>query len=1207
MIDRVLVAVAFGRAPKRVLKAVLVFAVVAASALVVQPSFAVGTTPVITRVETKDTNGDGYLDAVLVTFDTIMDTSISAPNGFSVGGFEPGTPVSQWANNVQLQVNVVPHTGNGGDTGLKPAIAYTTGASQKAKAFGASGNEVATTAIQPTSSALADAAGPVLMKALAKDFGASNVFREAPDEMQFYFSEPVQINGQTAAARINAFELAVKFSAIGVCSNDAQDSGKPAGSTNFPSLKQGSTVDPIVEPVADQKSSVVRVKLVDPAAHNASTIQTPAIPGSCGVGIDQTGATNITDGVTPTPNNAVSQDFGGTQYRYRREIGTAPADLAYDLQGNPGLQTQDLSPNNGDGYIDAIAVTFDHNIDDATVSDALKSKFTVKSGATTATVSSVTTGATGDATILVHVSGVQWGGGVKPVVSFDGAACTLKTHVPTGASYRACAGSFGGAGGIQALDKVPPAIIRSNTLDNDADGMIDTIRIDVTEEVSQNATAAGWTVGGQAATGMTGQGSSTIRLAITETAANGTGAKPEVGYNSAAGNTTDLAGAAVKTQTFTPADGAAAQVVKATSLSSGNSATTDRVTIEFSEPVSAGSLTASDFTVDGVAASGFGSSTLDATPAANDKFVTIEVAKDGTGHVGLAFDGSISDLVDNVNEAGFTLAAPEVIDAAKPFVTSITTTPASPFGTGAVQVTATFSEPLNVNVAPVAKFGTKAIDPVADGDHTNGFRNTARNVWDGVVTLEGADCAAQNGCASSITLTGAKDTVGNTAVDAMPLAVVADTVAPEAATGEVSNAVQEAGAISISENRIGSRTRNISVTASITPGQLHTLGQTSGGTAELLLDGAPFNPAVKVAGIDQNASGVTLTTAFADAAALQAAITEGSHTLSVQLCDSAANCSTSEGAEVTADYTPVAVTLGAPNAGTFDGGETVCIQWTGDPSGNDFTATELRYSLDGGVTYPHSIATGLARDGSLACGVEGGGYLWTVPGVNTSQLRVQVSNIDGYGNSAKAGSASNMTVESITETALTLTATPESLVFGAWSQLKGTLTGNDYAVAGKSVTIQRKIAGTNVYESLSTVTTDADGRFAHSFKPDRIADYRAVFNGDGPYLASTSATKQIRVAVAVASRVNKTSLLRGQTFQINGWVLPAHAGKQVWFQAYLGGKWVTVARQTLTARNYYQFAYRTTSRATVLFRVAFPTQDADHLWNISQRYMVTWR
>lgn len=1206
MIDRVLVAVAFGRAPKRVLKAVLVFAVVAASALVVQPSFAEGLNPKITRVETKDTNGDGYLDAVLVTFDTIMDTSIAAPNGFSVGGFEPGTPVSQWANNLQLQVNLVPHTGNGGDTGLKPAIGYTSGASQKAKAIGTSGTEVQTQAIQGTDAKIADAAGPVLMKALAKDFGASNVFREAPDEMQFYFSEPVQINGQTAAARINAFELAVKFSAIGVCSNDAQDSGKPAGSTNFPSLKQGSTVDPIVEPVADQKSSVVRVKLVDPAAHNASTIQTPAIPGSCGVGIDQTGATNITDGVTPTPNNAVSQDFGAVN-RYRREIGTAPADLAYDLQGNPGLQTQDLSPNNGDGYIDAIAVTFDHNIDDSTVSDALKSKFTVKSGAATATVSSVTTGATGDATILVHVSGVQWGGGVKPVVSFDGAACTLKTHVPTGASYRACAGSFGGAGGIQALDKVPPAVIGSKTLDNDGNGMIDTIRVDVTEEVIQGATAAGWTVGGQAATGMTGQGSSTIRLAITESAANGTGAKPEVGYNSAAGNTTDLAGAAVKTQTFTPADGAAPQVAKATSLSSGNSATTDRVTIEFSEPVSAGSLTASDFTVDGVAASGFGSSTLDAAPVAGDKFVTIEVAKDGTGHVGLAFDGSISDLVDNVNETGFTLAAPEVIDAAKPFVTSITTTPASPFGTGAVQVTATFSEPLDVNVAPVVKFGTKAIDPVADGDHTNGFRNTARNVWDGVVTLEGADCAAQNGCASSITLTGAKDTVGNTAVDATPLAVVADTVAPEAATGEVSNAVQEAGAISISENRIGSRTRNVSVTASITPGQLHTLGQTSGGSAELLMDGAPFNPAVKVAGIDQNASGVTLTTAFADAAALQAAITEGSHTLSVQLCDSAGNCTTSEGAEVTADYTPVAVTLGAPNAGTFDGGETVCIQWTGDPAGNDFTATELRYSLDGGVTYPHSIATGLARDGSLACGVEGGGYLWTIPGVNTSQLRVQVSNIDGYGNSAKAGSASNMTVESITQTVLTLSSTPDSLVYGAGTYMTGFLTGNEFGVAGKTVTIQRKIWGTDVYESLTTVTTDDNGRFAYYFKPDRHAEYKAIFNGDGPYLASASAPEHVWVALAVASRINSTSLQRGQYFQINGWVLPAHTGNQVWFQAYLGGKWVTIAKQTLTSRNFYQFWYRSTSPAKLLFRVAFPTQDRDHAWNISQRYMVTWR
>lgn len=1206
VIDKVLETIAFARVPKRGLKAALIFACIAATVLVSQASFAIGTTPEITRVETKDVNGDGFLDAVVVTFDTLMDTSIANPNGFTVAGFQPGSPVSQWLQTGQLQVNLVPNTGTTGDTALRPAIAYSA-ATAKAKAFGAGGQEVANQQIQGTDSKIVDRAGPVLMSAAANDFLNPNIFREAPDELQFRFSEPVEIAGPTAAARIANLELAVKFSAIGVCSGDGQDTSKhAAGSTNFPSLKSGSTVDPIIEPAPDQASALVRVKFVDPAAHNASSIQTPGIPGTCGVGIDATGAGAITDGVAPTPNNAVSQDFGAVN-RFRREIGIAPAALAYTLTGDPGLATQDLAPANGDGYIDAIAVTFDHNIDDATVADALKSKFTVKSGPQTATVTTVTTGATGDATVLVHVSGVEWGGGVKPIVSFDGSGCTLKTFVPTTGSYRACAGSFGGAAGIQALDKVPPAVKSSAALDNDKNGMIDTIRIDVTENVPTGATQAGWTVAGQPATGMTGQESSTLRLAITETAALGTGGSPAVAYNQGTGNTTDLAGAPMKSQTFNATDGAAPQVVKATSLSSGNNGTTDRVTIEFSEPVNAGALSASAFTVGGVAASGFGASALDATPAANDNLVTIEVAEEGTGHIGLAFAGTVADLAGNNNSDGFTLAAPEVIDGAKPFVNSITTTPASPFGTGTIGVSATFSEPLDPNVAPVVKFGDKTIEPVTDGDHTNGFRNTARSIWDGTVTLASEDCGAQNGCASSITLTGAKDTVGNTSADATPVAVVADTVAPSAPTGLASAAQQPAGAGTIAANRIGSRSTNITVTADITAGQINMIGETTGGTAELLLDGQPFASPVKIAGIDKNASSITLTTAFADAAALQSAIGEGSHALTINLCDSAGNCSVSEPVDVVADYSPVAVTLAGPHTGTFAGGDQVCIQWAGDEAGNDFTAAELRYSTDGGTTYPHLIAGDLARTGSLGCDVAGGGYLWTVPELNTSVLRVRISTLDAFGNTASAQSASNMSVETITQTVLTLQSSPSSLVYGAGTYMTGFLTGNDEGVAGKTVTIQRRIWGTSVFETMTAATTDADGRFAHYFKPDRHAEYRAIFNGDGPYLASTSAPTQVWVAIAVASRINSTSLTRGQRFHINGWVLPAHPGEQVWFQAYLSGKWVTIAKQTLSSRNYYQFSYYSASARTLLFRVAFPTQDADHAWNISQRYMVSWR
>jgi agmatine deiminase len=73
------------------------------------------------------------------------------------------------------------------------------------------------------------------------------------------------------------------------------------------------------------------------------------------------------------------------------------------------------------------------------------------------------------------------------------------------------------------------------------------------------------------------------------------------------------------------------------------------------------------------------------------------------------------------------------------------------------------------------------------------------------------------------------------------------------------------------------------------------------------------------------------------------------------------------------------------------------ITWSSsDDVGVD--GVDLAYSLDGGLTFPHTIATGLADSGR---------YTWTLPVQTSLQARVRAVAHDAAGNSAAAASASD--------------------------------------------------------------------------------------------------------------------------------------------------------------------------------------------------------
>ena len=128
-----------------------------------------------------------------------------------------------------------------------------------------------------------------------------------------------------------------------------------------------------------------------------------------------------------------------------------------------------------------------------------------------------------------------------------------------------------------------------------------------------------------------------------------------------------------------------------------------------------------------------------------------------------------------------------------------------------------------------------------------------------------------------------------------------------------------------------------------------TAAQVGSGSAELLLDGASFSPAITDTSIGAADTEVTFDAGVSTNAAVQALMASGAHTISVKITDSLGNSRTSESAEnatVTADYTRPSLARVAGVAGTiyldltFSEGIYSQASATEDVGVNDLTYTD---------------------------------------------------------------------------------------------------------------------------------------------------------------------------------------------------------------------------------------------------------------------------
>jgi hypothetical protein len=186
---------------------------------------------------------------------------------------------------------------------------------------------------------------------------------------------------------------------------------------------------------------------------------------------------------------------------------------------------------------------------------------------------------------------------------------------------------------------------------------------------------------------------------------------------------------------------------------------------------------------------------------------------------------------------------------------------------------------------------------------------------------------------------------------------------------------------------------------------------------------------------------------------------------------------------------------------------------------------------------------------------------------------------------------------------LTLSATPNPVVFGGGATLSGNLSGTGNA--GQAVRFQQNpfpYAGgfQNVGNAL---VTDAAGNFSLPLLTvPQTTQYRVVLE-NRPGIVSPILF--VPVAVKVVARVSHTRVKRGRSVSFSGYIRPARPGAQVAIQKLSHGRWVVVAgtaTRTGTPSS-ARFSKSVRVRTGGHYRV-FVNLQGDYSPNISREFLV---
>ncbi len=175
--------------------------------------------------------------------------------------------------------------------------------------------------------------------------------------------------------------------------------------------------------------------------------------------------------------------------------------------------------------------------------------------------------------------------------------------------------------------------------------------------------------------------------------------------------------------------------------------------------------------------------------------------------------------------------------------------------------------------------------------------------------------------------------------------------------------------------------------------------------------------------------------------------------------------------------------------------------------------------------------------------------------------------------------------------AVTISASPTTVVFGSTTSITGQATGNK--AAGATVELQdQKSAGQ--FATVMSATADATGHYMFKVTPTQNTVYRVVAH-TAPQ--ATSQGTAVKVLVKVTFGVSTTTPKAGSKVRFFGFVLPAYNGKLALIQRQTASGWKTVARTGLVAATPLggvarsKYSKRLLVRASGTYRVYFNPSD----------------
>jgi hypothetical protein len=195
------------------------------------------------------------------------------------------------------------------------------------------------------------------------------------------------------------------------------------------------------------------------------------------------------------------------------------------------------------------------------------------------------------------------------------------------------------------------------------------------------------------------------------------------------------------------------------------------------------------------------------------------------------------------------------------------------------------------------------------------------------------------------------------------------------------------------------------------------------------------------------------------------------------------------------------------------------ITWTATDNVG-VTGVDLAYSVDGGVSWPYTIATNLANSGS---------YAWTVPNTPGTQTRVMVTARDAASNAASAASPANFTID---RWAILASAGPNGTITPSGTLLQAENTNRTFTITPAA---NYQVASVLVDgASVGAVTTytftsiHADHTIAASFAPTGFTVATAA-TGSG------SVTRSPDQPTYASGSVVQLTAVSGTGFAFTGW------------------------------------------------------------------------